>query len=798
MTKIRFNSKRITAFLLCLIMVFMMFALLPTQASATALQAPTNFAYNPSTRLFSWFHPGAHDLTITYVIRNEHGDTLWTGSMPQHGVPITELSLFDAVGGTTQAWSGQNLPNLTAHVVARRNIGTGIETSGMSNPFTVAPIADPTLNHSISIVDGTRLVWTPHTQQARPPLIFRIYVNGLFTRTVDSRIDFNLAELNLPIAQPATIAVRAVNPGGFAISDFSNNVPFLTVGQPFPIIVSSVGAGSVSQNVTSAIPGTTVTVTATPNPGANSFTRWEVLAGDITIETYRSHVSFTMPPGEVRLQARFDTGNLINIIRNNDAMGTATADVSRAQPFQTVTLAATPAAGNRFVRWEVVAGTLTLANPESTDSQFIMPNSDITVRAVFEVGQGVTAGNLGQVYIQHTQSAGDVTLDLPVARITEIVNASTAGGHAIFDLSRLSNVSTVTMPRAALNEFVIRNIGIELRMAEGTAQRSIRLDRAALQSLASQAQGINVSITMQVVGRAGLSAAQQGVVAIQDTVYRFGLSSVGQLITNIDGVIQITAPYLGTTPAGVWRLGDQAQLDPIDRTYNESARTVTFRPPFPALYVVGNQRSHPSANRPPLVDAPTNSPFTDVRQSDWFFSNVLWAHANNLMGTTVANQMVFSPNTHINRAMVATILHRFAGTPAPAGTVSFSDVNRNEDGTVPWFYYASLWVAESNILGGVGGGRFQPGAVISRQDLAVVLMRYADFMGIELRANQPLRTFVDDAQIHFDARASVRRAVEAGVFTGDHLNRFNPAGNTTRAEFATVLFRYFVEAPLNW
>jgi hypothetical protein len=150
--------------------------------------------------------------------------------------------------------------------------------------------------------------------------------------------------------------------------------------------------GVVTKSVNEAIQGTVVTLTATPNSGYY-FVRWEVISGDITLSgTTTPDVTFEMPDEDVEVRAVFEPlppgQHSITVIHTGN--GVANANVNAAAQSAVITLTATPASGNRFVRWEVVRGGVTLSSTTTATATFVMPNVNVEVRAVFEPIPGTT------------------------------------------------------------------------------------------------------------------------------------------------------------------------------------------------------------------------------------------------------------------------------------------------------------------------------------------------------------------------------------------------------------------------
>jgi hypothetical protein len=181
--------------------------------------------------------------------------------------------------------------------------------------------------------------------------------------------------------------------------------------------------------------------------------------------------------------------------------------------------------------------------------------------------------------------------------------------------------------------------------------------------------------------------------------------------------------------------------------------------------------------------APWQNPFSDVAESDWFYGDVEYAFANGLMNGMSAAK--FEPNSRMTRAMLVTVLYRLAGEPEVSGGSGFSDVAAGQ-----WYTDAVAWAAGNGIVNGIGGGKFAPDSNITRQDIAVVLSRYAESAGKELAAVREPAAFADSGEIAGYAKDAVAALNAAGIINGVGSNRVNPRGEATRAEVAAMLHRY--------
>ena len=180
--------------------------------------------------------------------------------------------------------------------------------------------------------------------------------------------------------------------------------------------------------------------------------------------------------------------------------------------------------------------------------------------------------------------------------------------------------------------------------------------------------------------------------------------------------------------------------------------------------------------------------FKDVDEDDWFYDYVLYAVDRGLLNGT-ANS-TFSPNANLTRAMVATVLHRMAGEPKADGALSFDDV---ESGT--WYFDAVAWASAVGIVNGYEDGTFHPNAYITRQEMALMLARYAtEYMGLEIDTSGNLNAFLDGSTVAKWAKEEITWFVCTGIMTGMD-GKIVPNGSATRAQFATIVTRFvkFIE-----
>ncbi len=228
------------------------------------------------------------------------------------------------------------------------------------------------------------------------------------------------------------------------------------------------------------------------------------------------------------------------------------------------------------------------------------------------------------------------------------------------------------------------------------------------------------------------------------------------------GKVTISLPYQlkdGETAANlkVYYVDNGGNKTLIESSYNQQKAILSFSINHLSLYMVVYE------------EAVTEwlNPFSDVAASDWFYDEVMYVYANQLMNGVSATE--FSPNSATNRAMVWTVLARLDGVET--------------EGEELWYSLAQFWATESGVSDGEN-----PTAEISREQFATMLYRYAGSPPVTL--NVVLDTYSDYQDISEWAIAAMDWAVKVGIISGMGDGSLNPQGQATRAEIATMLMRY--------
>ena len=180
------------------------------------------------------------------------------------------------------------------------------------------------------------------------------------------------------------------------------------------------------------------------------------------------------------------------------------------------------------------------------------------------------------------------------------------------------------------------------------------------------------------------------------------------------------------------------------------------------------------------------NPFADVNAGDWFYRDVLFSYEKGLMSGMDA--AAFAPYANTTRAQIAVIFYRMEGSPAVEGENSFTDVVR--DSGTAWFYDAVTWAQQNGIMGGYSNSSFAPNDPITREQLAAIFYRYAQYKGYDTtQGGMAIREFGDYESISDYAMGAMAWAVNTGLVKGDS-NLLYPNGTAMRAELAAMLHRF--------
>ncbi|HIZ94923.1 C69 family dipeptidase [Flavonifractor sp. An112] len=187
-------------------------------------------------------------------------------------------------------------------------------------------------------------------------------------------------------------------------------------------------------------------------------------------------------------------------------------------------------------------------------------------------------------------------------------------------------------------------------------------------------------------------------------------------------------------------------------------------------------------NKMPTYSMDMAYSFDDVDSSAWYADAVSYVAENGIMNG--AGNGTFAPDTVMSRAMLVQVLYNLEGKPE-AADCTFTDVAADA-----WYADAVAWAADAGIVTGVSDITFAPDQMMTREQIATILYRYAAYKNYDVTASNDLSSYTDAGQIGSYAVEAMQWANGAGLITGSTATTLNPLGSATRAEVATILMRF--------
>ena len=186
--------------------------------------------------------------------------------------------------------------------------------------------------------------------------------------------------------------------------------------------------------------------------------------------------------------------------------------------------------------------------------------------------------------------------------------------------------------------------------------------------------------------------------------------------------------------------------------------------------------------RPQAQQSRTELPFADVKANAWYRDAVEYLYENGIMSGVREDS--FAPNRNTTRGMITTMLHRLELEPHASAANPFLDAQ--------YGYYANAvrWAQQAGLVTGTSDTRFSPNAPMTREQLAVVLYRYAQYLGRDTDRAASLNSYADGSTVSVYAREAMRWAVAEGLLSGVGNDRLAPNAPATRAQVAEILYRF--------
>ena len=186
---------------------------------------------------------------------------------------------------------------------------------------------------------------------------------------------------------------------------------------------------------------------------------------------------------------------------------------------------------------------------------------------------------------------------------------------------------------------------------------------------------------------------------------------------------------------------------------------------------------------------PTETPempemtFGDVQKNDWYYESVKYVYENNLMqGTDIG----FEQDSKMTRAMLVTTLYRMQNSEKVNAIHNFSDVPEGF-----WYTDAVTWAVANNIVNGVSETEFMPEQEVTREQMALMIWRYAKLLGIDVSNVSNIEIYADANEISDWALDAINWANAVSLLNGTDTTTLSPKDTATRAQVATIIMRFF-------
>jgi hypothetical protein len=181
--------------------------------------------------------------------------------------------------------------------------------------------------------------------------------------------------------------------------------------------------------------------------------------------------------------------------------------------------------------------------------------------------------------------------------------------------------------------------------------------------------------------------------------------------------------------------------------------------------------------------------FSDISPKDWFYDSVAFVCDRGLFNGT--SETTFSPSLTMTRAMLVTVLWRLAGEPAPSSAAAGAFTDLKAD----WYRDSVAWAAENEIVSGYGGGIFAPDDMVTREQICLILFRYAEHMdySVSVLSYSKFNSFADKGEVSSFAVDAVKWAAAKSIINGSSENgeiKLLPRSSATRAQVAQIMLNF--------
>ena len=535
-------------------------------------------------------------------------------------------------------------------------------------------------------------------------------------------------------------------------------------------------------------------------PEGKQFKAWQIdgteypvnapvtVAADITVKALWEDA----PPAPVEYTVTVTT----------EGSGTASASPAKAIAGTAITLTAMPNTGYHFKEWQVISGGVTIK-----DNKFLMPSANVEVKAIFEKDAPPALTEFTITVKTDGNGTASASHIKAVAGTEITLTATPKTGYHFKEWQVISGGVTIKD-----NKFLMPNGNVEVKAIfeedapPAPTEFTITFDgNGGTPSVGSMTTTDQKLASLPSASRSGsysfdgwYTEKSGGTKITTDTVFHANTTVYAHWTYTGGGGGGYNPPVTYYTLR--FETGGGSDIPSVREAYNTYIDLTKYVPTWRGHTFIGwyTERSLMNkvsgvyltkdmtvyagwrVNENPGTGA---NPFTDVSEKDWFYSDVMFVYENGLMLGT--SKTLFSPHGTATRGMMATILWRMEGSPVPKGKNSFTDVEAGK-----WYADAITWTAENGIFAGYGKDKFGPDDPITREQLAAIFYRYADYKGYDLTVKGNLDKFKDADKITDYAKTAMQWAVGSGLVKGKSGNLLDPQGTATRAEIAAMLHRF--------
>ena len=567
----------------------------------------------------------------------------------------------------------------------------------------------------------------------------------------------------------------------FGTSTSGSGTPSLTVSDN-AIVRASGNAGGITSNATAATPSGTGIVfdNGTGTVYGNVELKEDLEIGEGESLTIPNGSSLTISDGKtLTVNGGELTGNV-----PQSGVAYKVTDVSLNKTSLTLTDGST----------ETLTATIT---PDNASNKSLTWSSDNQNVATVENGK-VTAVGAGTAQITVTTEDGEKTAACTVTVTAKTyslsVDKSTLNFGSITEGDALPAAQTVTVKNTGnqtvtlnpptANNFEIGALSLTTELepnasATFTIQPKDKLPRGSYseQIVVSNTNGEKAAITATFTVKEPPYTGKYSY-EVSTSVGDHGSLTVDRYATEGDEVT------ITVTPDEAYKLDDlsvTAGGKDVELVDNGDG-TYTFTMPSADVKITATFAKDPDWTEPEEPATDVSDLFIDIAPNAWYKDAVQYAYDNGLMTGVSANE--FAPEATTTRAMIVSMLARLEGVES-AESAGFTDVAAND-----WYATAVNWAAASGITSGTGDGNFSPNTAITREQLAAILMNYAQYKGQDTSARATLDTYNDATAISSWANDVMSWAVAEGLISGVTADTLQPQGAATRAQVAAILQRY--------